>query len=145
MKTLVAAGFLFFAGALLAQTTQGISSDGRDFYIGYAQPEKLVEPSTIFNSAYTAAYALISSYTDNVVTVSYFDDGGAESTTLTYRVPAKTAIPVKLQTSLMKMDEPGDMPQYRACHISALHPVNVQYFSTGADAGGSYLALATPV
>src|SRR5258706_11873105 len=80
--TVLCAGFLFFGSTLFAQTTQGISSDGRDFYIGYIQPEKLTEKTNNFNSQYTAAYALVSSYTDNVVTVSYFDNAGAESTSL---------------------------------------------------------------
>ncbi|MDP4230872.1 MAG: choice-of-anchor D domain-containing protein, partial [Bacteroidota bacterium] len=44
----------------------------------------------------------------------------------------------------MTMSDPGDLPQYRACHIVSDHPVNVQFFSKGVCSGGSYLALATP-
>lgn len=142
MKTLLLVS-IFLASRLFAQSSSGVSSDGRDFYLGYIQPEQVTE--TVFSyTKYTAAYVLISSYSDNLVGVSYFDDAGTEQTPIYYQVNANRGIQIPLQVSSMKMDEPGDIPQFRSCHITAPHPVNVQYFSTGADAGGSYLSLATP-
>ncbi|MEI8134730.1 MAG: choice-of-anchor D domain-containing protein [bacterium] len=125
------------------QVTQGVSSDGRDFYVGMVLPEVYRESGgtnfTIFKS-----YILITTAVENSVAVSYFDDAtGKEQTSQSYKIAANSGIQVPLNTSSVKMDEPGEIPQFRACHISAKYPVNVEYFSEGADAGGSYLALQT--
>ncbi len=155
-KTLITCGFffvllinLFFTEKSSAQQFQkGIVSEGKDFYIGYVYPSfnkvtsKIVggNPAGFYN-----VYALISSFEgNNIVTVSYFDDNGRETSMLRLSIGAHNAIQVSLNGALMKMDEPGDSPQYRACHITAKKPVSVEYFSVGANAGGAYLALPTP-
>ncbi|MDP4231511.1 MAG: hypothetical protein Q8916_14020, partial [Bacteroidota bacterium] len=129
---------------LRSQTSAGVSSDGRDFYLGYIQPSY----ATVANPyvlAYFGSYALVSSYTDNSITVSYFDDAtGYEFPAASYVIAARTSVEVPLSTVQMTMSDPGDLPQYRACHIVSDHPVNVQFFSKGVCSGGSYLALATP-
>ncbi|MFI5262896.1 MAG: T9SS type A sorting domain-containing protein [Candidatus Kapaibacterium sp.] len=131
--------------AVSAQTSSsGINSDGRDFYIGYIQPSynAILQPYAL---TFFQSYALVSSYTDCKISVAYFDDAtGAESVEKVYPLAARTGIQISLDRTKMKMDEPGDIPQFRACHITSDHPINVQYFSTGPDGSGSYLALATP-
>jgi len=127
-----------------AQATSGVSSDGKDFYVGYVLPSynRVANKSV---KTFFGAYALVSSYTDNTVHVSYFDSlTGIETVPQSYKVTARTAIQILLDTNFMRMSERGDTIENAACHITADQPINVQYFSTGACSGGSYLCLATP-
>ncbi len=152
MKHIVLSLFLVLMSLSLLPdivAAQGLPVDGKDFYIGYVYPSfnKAGNSSSGRNTAgFFAVYALISSYeADNKVTIAYFDpQSGQETTTSTVTVGARNAVQVQLNQIMMKMDEPGDIPQWRACHITAKKPVNVQYFSTGACSGGSYLAIPTP-
>ena len=138
------ASVFFFVCSADAQTTSGVSSDGRDFYLGYIQPNYNTKIISSYTLPLFRSFALISSYVDSRITVSYFDDAsGTEMLVRAYFIPARTGFQVPLDVTKMLMDDPGDIPQYRACHITSDHPVNIQYFSCGADAGGSYLALAT--
>ncbi|HYM20174.1 MAG TPA: IgGFc-binding protein, partial [Candidatus Kapabacteria bacterium] len=128
-------------------SAQGISSDGRDFYLGFLYPS--------FNStnAYSpygnvlgffGVYALISSYTDNQVTVSYFNlNTGAEEEIQSYNIMARRTVQVVLDINHMKEDPDGEQIEWRACHITAKKPVTITYFSTGSCSGGTYLALPT--
>ncbi len=146
---LLLASCFFSPNFAKAQSASGVSSDGRDFYIGFVYPSfnKANTSSAGRNVAgFFSVHALISSYEgNNKVTIAYFDpQSGQETTTSTLTVGARNAVQVQLNLTMMKMDEPGDIPQYRACHITSQNPVNIQYFSTGACSGGSYLALATP-
>ncbi len=125
-----------------------LNSDGKDFYVGLLYPsfmnQNLTDQSRNVQGFY-GAYMLISSYYANSVTVSYFDDTGNEAYRQSYNVGARRAITVPLNISLTKMtDQNGEVVEYKACHIVAKSSVNVQYFSTGACAGGSYLAIPTP-
>ncbi len=138
--------FLFNMLPEAAKAQQGLPVDGKDFYIGYVYPSfnKNPDQSGRGVKGFFGVYALITSYETNQVTLSYFDNNGIESQGSSYSIFAKSGIQVALQAGSMRMDEPGDIPQYRACHITAKKPVNVQYFSTGACSGGSYLAIPTP-
>jgi hypothetical protein len=130
---------------------QGLSSDGKDFYIGYVYPSFNKYPSSNGRDVhgFFGVYALITSYDNNQVTVSYFDpiNGNPsdeyETQKSTYSVFAKQSIQIPLSTTMMQMSEPGDSMEYKACHITSKKPISVQYFSTGANSGGSYLALPT--
>ena len=140
----VLCAFAFSEASAQIQVSPGVSSDGRDFYIGYIKPS--YNNISGFSGALGLynALVLVSSYTESRITLSYFDDGtGAEITANSYHIPARSGIQVQLDLTKMTMSELGDQPQYRACHITSDHPVNVQFFSSGADASGSYLALAT--
>jgi hypothetical protein len=122
-----------------------IPSDGKDFWVGYLTPSynSVIPPATL---GFYGAYLLISSYSDNNVTVSFFDRiSGSEVVAGTYFVSARTAIQVPLQLPFVKMGDTGDVAEYAACHVSAKRPVNIEFFSTGACAGGSFLPLQTSI
>ncbi len=122
---------------------QGLNSDGKDFYVGYLYPSYNSSCSRTDILGFFGVYVLISSYYDNVVTVSYFDDKGNETNKQSYKVFARRTVQVPINRALMRMTEPGDVPEFRSMHITAKSPINVQYFSTGANSGGSYLAIPT--
>jgi len=145
---LIAAMYCLSPNPAKAQATSGVSSDGKDFYVGYVLPSfnrtsaipGFRDPRPLFG-----VYILVSSYTDNVIHVSYFDSlTGIETVPQTYKVNARTGVQILLDTNHMRMNQTGDIAENTACHITADQPINVQYFSTGACSGGSYLSLATP-
>jgi len=145
MKTLLTCLLIaIFSISVHAQTTSsGVSSDGRDFYVGFVNPSynTVASPQV---KAFFGAYVLISSFGSSRVTVSYFDrKTGAEFVAGTYFIPQRTGIQVPLDSAHIFLDT-NDFLDYAACHITATSPVNVEFFSVGACAGGSYLALATP-
>src|SRR6185369_9671870 len=41
------------------------------------------------------------------------------------------------------MGDTGDVPEYAAIHITARRAINVEFFSTGACSGGSFLPITT--
>jgi len=140
--------FLFLPIERSSAQQQGIPSEGKEFYIGYVWPSFNKNPNNSAGrnvSGFFSVEALISSFEDNnIVKISYFDPvTGAEIPSITKIVTAHNAVEVPLNQYAMKCDEPGEKAQYRACHITSKKPINVQYFSTGANSGGSYLALPT--
>lgn len=137
-------------GLVRQSEAQGLNSDGRDFYLGLLYPSYNAQGPLNANGnllGFYGVYALVSSYYDkNVVTVSYFDTlTGKEFVVQSYTVMARRAVQIPLNISQMKMTEPGEMPEFRACHITAKKSINVQFFSTGSNSGGSYLALPNNV
>ncbi len=138
--------FLFFAESSSAQQ-QGLPSEGKDFYIGFVYPsfnKNTGQAGRDFHGFF-GAFALVSSYEDNNrVKFSYFDAGGNEVASVSKIIRARSAVQVPLDLASMKMTEPGDTAEYKACHITSQKPISVQYFSTGACSGGLYLALPTP-
>jgi hypothetical protein len=124
-------------------TSSGVSSDGRDFYVGFVNPSYNTVASPPVK-AFFGAFVLVSSYTGSQVTVSYFDrKTGVEFTEGNFAIPGRTGIQIPLDLTHMFLDT-NDFLDFAACHVTATSPVNVEFFSTGACAGGSYLALATP-
>ncbi|MEP7235622.1 MAG: choice-of-anchor D domain-containing protein, partial [Ignavibacteriota bacterium] len=118
--------------------------DGRDFYIGFIQPSFNTVLGRTFTSFFQS-YVLVSTYAATKISLSYFDNlTGEEIVAKVYSVLAGSGLQIPLDLTKMLMDDPGDIAQYRACHITSDHPINVEYFCSGADASGSYLALATP-
>jgi len=142
--------FVLLALTLFPDLTQaqGLPVDGKDFFIGYVYPSFNKNPDNgggRSTAGFFNVFALISSYEDNnQVKIAYFDGNGAEIASTTIRIGAHLAQQVALNRLAMQMSEPGDMPEFKACHITSQKPVNVQYFSTGACSGGSYLAIPTP-
>jgi hypothetical protein len=139
--------FLLLLAAPAVSFSQGLVSDGRDFYVGMLYPSYNTQPIN-FNGrnvlGFYGVYVLISSYSANQVTVGYFNpQTGVEDTKQVYTVGARVAIQVPLDLSRTKPTEPGEIVEYKSCHITAKHPINVQYFSTGSCSGGSYLGLPT--
>ncbi|HYM20844.1 MAG TPA: hypothetical protein VEW28_07565, partial [Candidatus Kapabacteria bacterium] len=128
----------------------GLNADGRDFYLGLLYPSYNSQPINLGGTrnvlGFYGVYALVSSYTDNQVVVSYFDyASGNEINKTYYNVAARRAVQIPLDVSHIKMDSLGEEVEWKACHITSKKPVNVQFFSTGANSGGSYLALPTNV
>ncbi|MEP7235477.1 MAG: IgGFc-binding protein, partial [Ignavibacteriota bacterium] len=144
--------FLLIVAVLASEKSsaqhQGIPSEGRDFYFGYVYTSFNKNPnnaSGVNVSGFYNVYALVSSFEDNnQVKISYFDPGsGKEIQSIVKFVTAHNAIEVALDQVAMRPTDPGEKPEFRACHITSKKPVNVQFFSTGANSGGSYLSLPT--
>lgn len=94
--------------------------------------------------SYFDTYALVTSQTDNTITISYFDSVTHEENGFqTYSILAHHSIQIPLDTNRMRIRSQLDLDTsaYRCCHLVAKAPVNVEYYSTGANSGGSYLAL----
>src|SRR5947209_16825120 len=110
----------------------GVQSDGKDFWVGYMFPSynKVANPGT---EGFYGAYLLISSYTQNRVTVSYFDRvTGVETPGMIFTLSARTGQQIQLSLDHVKMGDTGDRPEYAACHVTAQRAINVEFFSTGA-------------
>ncbi|MDP4230443.1 MAG: T9SS type A sorting domain-containing protein [Bacteroidota bacterium] len=147
LSLLLLIGTLLFAISRTQAQIQGIPSDGKDFYVGSVLPsyEKNQATSGRDFHGYFGQYVLISSYEgDNQVTISYFDGSGTEILGQKNIISSRNSVQIALDRTEMRMTEPGDIPEFHACHITAKKPISVQFFSTGANSGGSYLALPTP-
>ncbi|MDP4221085.1 MAG: hypothetical protein Q8896_11680, partial [Bacteroidota bacterium] len=120
-----------------------VPADGKDFYLGFILPSyNSVADAQV--SGYYGAYLLISSYEDNKASVSYFDKTtGIETPGTVYSMAERTGIQVPLNLQYTLMDSVGDAPEFGAIHIKSKRPINVEFFSTGACSGGSYLGLST--
>jgi hypothetical protein len=123
-----------------AQQQKGIPSDGRDFYLGFMTSSircPAVQP-------FINVYALVTSYYDNVIKVSYFDQSGKEIPGRSYVVQKQHSVQIQLDRGQATLQDPaGGTPEYKAIHITAKSPVNIQYYSTGPNSGGMYLSLPT--
>ncbi len=132
---------LFALGFVQTAHSQGIPSEGKDFYLGFIYPpyNDVVYSQT---AGYFRVYAYVSSFQNNTVSVSYFDPlTKKEGYPNNYPVAARQTTQIPLDRTQMLMRE-GDKPgEFKSCHITAKKPINVQFFSTGANSGGSYLAL----
>ncbi len=135
---------LSLALSLLFSTSfaQGISSEGKEFYLAYIYPpyNDVVHHLT---AGYYRVFAYISSFEDNTVSVSYFDQTSSlEQAPTQYSVKARQTTQVPLNRTKMKTPESCDsVPRLLSCHITSKKPITVQFFSSGANSGGSYLAL----
>lgn len=132
----------FLTCSTLQLAAQGIPSEGRDFYLGYIHPSynDVVPDNT---AGYFRTFALVSSYEDNVVSVSYFDPvTKKEESPSNFAVKARRAVQIPLDRVRMQMTGYGETgAEFKSCHLTAKKPIHVQYFSSGANSGGSYLAL----
>ncbi len=124
---------------------------GSDFYIAYVAPSIKCGAVKPFQSV----YVVVSTAYDCNVTLSYFDatQGGQEVTGTTTRIFAKHSANIQLDLNYMdpkdangnRINTDGEVPMYNACRIHGDRPISVSYYSTGPNAGASYLALPTPV
>lgn len=132
--------FLAFSSSIKAQ---GFSTDGKDFYVGFIYPSfNRVIPA--FSAGFFRVYAIICSYQDNIVYVSYFNEDGTEETAQPYKIQARKAVQIPLSVAKLQMTDPGDLiKEYRSLHITSKKPVTVQFFSTGASACGMYSSIPT--
>ena len=135
----------FFLQSTGSAQNYTLPADGKDFYVGLILPSynKVVGGAT---ASFYSASVIISSYTDNVVQINYFDPAtGLELEGQTVKISARQCQVVGLSTGTMICPDTMYAPAYKSAHIKAKRPVNVQFFSTGAGSGGSYLAIPTAV
>ncbi|SRR5581483_4768225 len=147
-RNLLFACVLFFSvEPALAQSQKGIPSDGRDFYLAEIVPS--IKCAAI--KPFQGFYALISSYYDCNVTISYFDQTGKEVTGPTQHIQAKEGWQYPLDQGMMNprdangvpLNPDGEAPEYATCHIRSDRPISVSYYSTGPNSGSLYMALQT--
>jgi len=120
-----------------------LPGDGKDFWVGFMYPSynKVGSAST---AGFYGAYLLISTYTQNRVTVSYFDKTtGSELQGGLYSIPPRTGIQVPIDVGNVISPDSGDVAYYGAIHVTADRAINVEFFSTGACSGGSFLPITT--
>ncbi len=124
-------------------SAQGTPSEGKDYYLGFVNPSfNRVVPA--FSAGFFRIYALISSFQDNTAYVSYFNEDGTETAGTPIKLQKRKSVSVPLQSASMRMEDPGDLKkEYKAAHITAKKPINVQFFSSGGSACGMYLCLPT--
>jgi hypothetical protein len=142
LRTSLLLCFLFALSFMQTAQAQGIPSEGKDFYLGYIHPTfNDVVPA--WTAGYFRVYAYVSSFQDNTVSVSYFDPlTKREGYPNNYPVKARQTTQIALDRTQMQMKSPGDIAgEFKSCHITSKKPINVQFFSSGANSGGSYLAL----
>ncbi len=117
-----------------------LTNAGREFYLGLLYPTyNYIAPSSLFRQY--SVYALITTYYDNVIYISYYDANGTELTPKKYTMKSRSGLQVVLDAQGMRLDSNVETPAYKACHIISKYPIAVQYLSRGANAGGAYLAL----
>jgi hypothetical protein len=127
-----------------AQTSSGISSEGRDFYIAKVLPSFNKNPPTSGRNAgqfFSVSALITTAYDNSTVTISFFTPSGIEF--IGKKIIVNHSAQINFDSLLRTMKEPGDIPEFNACHITSDYPINVVYFSYGACSGGSYLALPT--
>src|SRR5579883_3152323 len=107
------------------------------------------------DQAYQGFFVLVSSFYDCNVTVSYFDPNsspaGQEIPTAPVHIVAKHGLQIALDQGYMNPRDNngnpiapnGEQGIYATCHIHADKPISVQYYSTGPNSTGMYLALPT--
>ncbi len=129
--------------AAIRTDAQGLNSDGKDFYVGFIYPSYNSNASRSDVLGFFGCYVLVSSYNDGVATISYFDAKGNETNVQSYKIFAHRTIQIPVNRAIMRMTDPGGIAEFKAMHITSTVPINVQYYSTGANSGGSYLAIPT--
>lgn len=119
---------------------QGIRSEGRDFWLGYIKGTDRL----YFASQKTVGiFALVSSYTENLVTVSYFDEAGQEQQGQQFRVSKLGSVRIPLDPGRMRGALQGDVAQFTAARITSKYPVAVSYYSEGSFNGAMYQVFPT--
>ncbi len=126
-----------FTGIVLPHGS--LTNEGREFYLGFLYPS--YNKVSVATKDGTEVSALVTTFYDNVITVSYFDESGNEKPGAPIILPARTTSEIKLDTKIMRLDQSIETPLYKACKISSKKPVAVEYISSGLNSGGSYLAL----
>ncbi len=129
-------------GNFIADTIHnGVTNEGREFYIGMLAPEYPAPYSKDFPNT---IFLMINSYYANNVRVAYYNSAGEEVPgAITYQVLSKGYVEIQLNPLFMQYDTTSERAAYRACHITADQPITVQYVDLSPYEGGSYLALPT--
>ena len=118
----------------------GLSNEGREFFLGMLYPS--YNNIAVGQTAGTfKAHALISSYYDNEIALSYYDQSGNEINKTVSKIAAQQSLQISLDVGSMRMDTSVEQASFRSCHITSKYPIAVQYLSEGVNCGGSYLAI----
>lgn len=141
MKRLLIILFLLTSTSPLFSQVQGLSNEGREFFLGMIYPSYYTNDFINNVSTYLKAYSFITSYYDNDIFVAYYDEAGVEGGQ-SYHIAAKSSIRIQLDIQKMRIDSShSGQAVNKSCHITSRLPITVQYLSTGGCSGGSYLAL----
>src|SRR5688572_30568539 len=107
---------------------RGFRSEGREFYLGYIQPS-FTDFAPFNTPPFFKVYAVINSYEDNEVGVSYFDPATRkEGYPTDYKVKARQTVYIPLDLQQMRMKDPGDVSgEFKSAHVVAQRPVSVQF------------------
>lgn len=123
----------------VSQAQNGIPSDGREFWLGYIRGT-----DRIYFGSYRGIFALVSSYTDNVVTISYFDENGTEIQGQTYAITKQRSVQIPLDRGRLRGGLTGEEVVYKAARLTAKNPVSVHFYSEGSFSGALYQVFPTP-
>jgi plastocyanin len=118
----------------------GLTNEGTEFYLAALTPSYNWVAAPFFLKDFKVS-AFISTYYDNDIYVTYYDNSGIENSLKKYHINSKNSFQLPLDFKTMQLDTASDIPAYKACHIKSKYPISIQYVSIGACAGGSYLAL----
>src|SRR6266496_3697215 len=114
--------------SLHAQSSSGVSSDGRDFYIGFVYPsfnKNPAIPGRDFHTYFSASALVTTFYDSATIAVSYFLSDGTETPKKIYGLRNFLKIVLNDTINPMRMKEPGDIPEYKTCHISSDVPISI--------------------
>lgn len=119
----------------------GISSDARDFYVGYMPGIRHPGGWTGYTENY---YVLVCSYQDNnPVTLYYFGADGSEIQGPTKILTKGRCQQILLDRNQMQPARPGEVLEFKAAHIKSRYPISVQLYDEGSSTGGMYQAIPT--
>lgn len=111
--------------------SQGVSSAGKEFWIGF-MPNYIV-PATTIN-------LFLASGTDNRVKIDFFGEGGKIASTKVVNLLADKAMTVNMPVGLSETRQ-REEAQYKAIRVTAIAPVAVYGMSNGSATTDGYLAL----
>ncbi len=123
---------------------QGISSDGRDYYVGIVSPVLNTQPllSNIYARSYFQGSILISAIAKTEVRVSWFTALGQESEPAVYHVAAFNSKQIDIRDILFQSaDNIPAIDEHVVLHVVSTTPITLTALTGGICSGGSYLCL----
>src|SRR5438105_248740 len=122
-----------YASIGYAQSHHGISSEGRDFYIGYMPNLPIPAPPEPITPA--KAFILIcSEVADNRYTLNFFDDAGNEVSGSGKTLMKGRCDQIPIPEAEMRPSRPGSQLEFKAAHITSRYPISVSVYLEGSAA-----------
>jgi hypothetical protein len=138
----VALFILAASSPAFAQGHRGISSEGRDFYIGYMPNLPIPNPPEPITPE--QAYIIVCSEIDgNTFTINYFGEDGTEYSGSSQALMKGRCAQIPLVKTYMQPKRPGETLEFKAAHVTSRYPVSVAVYQDGSAAGGMYQAIPT--
>ncbi|HET9136672.1 MAG TPA: IgGFc-binding protein, partial [Candidatus Kapabacteria bacterium] len=121
----------------------GISSDGREYYIGMMQPSFLTttNPDVSKYVSFQRVALMITSLVQTDVAISYFESNGKEDIPTIYHISPSKPKQIPLDVSKINSVRPGETAGYNTCHVVSQAPISIQFNSVGPFSGGAYQPL----